>query len=85
MRTVELPPPTARLWNRVLRALRLPASASTEAVAVGKFEGVTRTGISEPMLAVSQVGAPDIVVTSTLWNLSLVPRAASWWTMAVFC
>jgi hypothetical protein len=80
---VALPDPAVPLWNRVLRSLRVRGiGLDSASVPVGKFEGVTRTGVSQPVLAISRVGAPDLVVQSSLWNLPLVPRSAGWWILA---
>jgi hypothetical protein len=48
-------------------------------IEVGKNDGVTRAGVSQPSLTLSRAGAPDLVVESKLWDLAMAPRSLGWW------
>jgi hypothetical protein len=81
--TMQLPDPATPFWRTALLAVRARAFALDDAtVAVGRFGSVIRTGTAQPTLAISLAGAPDLVVTSDLWTLPVLPRSLGWWIVA---
>jgi hypothetical protein len=68
--------------TKVLRFLRFAAiGLESDTVKVGDFPRGRRTGTSRPQLF-SQSAETNVIVSSKLWDLVLLPRSLSWWIFA---
>jgi hypothetical protein len=70
-------------WSKVVERLRARTRGlDPQTASVGKLQNVTRSGSTEFPMALSRPGAPNVVVESKLWKLTLLPRSLGWWMFA---